>query len=87
MEVFLLHGKITAKLIDIETLLLQHEYRELAVRTKAHQLSEKVNRIIRLKHEQLQLLRDLLAEMDRFSINGRPADGLEPDEALEPPIS
>ncbi len=75
-----MHDKITAKLIDIETLLLRHEYPELARRTKAGQLSEKVNRIVRLKHEQLQLLHDLLAEMDRFSMNGSPAGGLEVEE-------
>ena len=85
-EVPLLHDKITAKLIDIETLLLQHEYRELAVRTKAGQLSEKVNRIVRLKQEQLQLLHDLLSEMDRFSMNGRPADNSGLEENSEPPI-
>ena len=78
-----MHDKITEKLIEIETLLLRHEYRELAMRTKAIQLSEKVNRIVRLKHEQLRLLHDLLAEMDRFSINGSPA-GTSPIEENSP---
>lgn len=75
-----MHDKITEKLIEIEALLLRHEYRDLAMRTKAGQLSEKVNRIIRLKQEQLQLLHDLLAEMDRFSINGSPAGSLPSEE-------
>ncbi len=75
-----MHDRITTKLIEIETLLLQYEYRELAIRTKAAQLSEKVNRIIRLKQEQLQLLHDLLEEMDRFFLNGRPTIGAEQEE-------
>lgn len=75
-----MHDKITEKLIDIETLLLRYEYQELAMRTKADQLREKVSRIIRLKQEQLQLLHDLLAEMDHFSINGRPVGVPTTDE-------
>lgn len=70
-----MHDKLTEKLIDLETLLLRHDYRELRMRTKAIQLSEKVSRIIRLKQEQLQLLHDLLSEMDRFSLDGEPAGG------------
>ncbi len=73
-----MHDKITEKLIDWELLVLKTDYRELRIRTRAGQLSEKVNRIIRLKEEQIRLLHDLLAEMDRFTVTGEPIDAAEP---------
>lgn len=70
-----MHDKITEKLIDWELLVLKTDYRELRLKTRAGQLREKVNRIIRLKEEQIRLLHDLLAEMDRFTMDGEPIDG------------
>lgn len=75
-----MHDMLTEKLLMWERLLLKHDYHELMLRTRAKQLHEKVMRIVRLKEEQIQLLDDLLAEMDRFSMTGRPLDGKDKDD-------
>jgi len=71
------HDTLTGKLLALERILLENDYQELVVRTKATQLKEKVHRIIHLKEEQIQLLEDLLKEMHQFTFNGHPIDGPE----------
>jgi len=72
-----LHDYLTEKLLILERLLLRHDYHELLLYTKAEQLREKVQRLIRLKQEQIKLLDDLLKETALFTPSGQP---VQPEE-------
>ncbi len=67
-----MHDYLTEKLLILERLLLRHDYHELLMCTKAEQLREKVQRVIRLKQEQIRLLDDLLKETALFAPSGQP---------------
>ncbi|HHW10278.1 MAG TPA: hypothetical protein GXX29_09915 [Firmicutes bacterium] len=66
-----MHDYLTEKLLLLERLLLRHDYHELLLHTRADQLREKVQRLIRLKQEQIKLLDDLLKEQAQFTPDGR----------------
>lgn len=70
-----MHDMLTEKLIVLERLLLKHDYQDLLLSTRAKQLHDKALRIIRLKEEQIRLLDDMLKEMEKFSMTGRPLAG------------
>lgn len=67
-----MHDMLTEKLLQLERLLLKHDYHELLLKTRAKQLHDKALRIVRLKEEQIKLLDDLLKEMEQFTMTGRP---------------